>query len=168
MDNFKDTVAGNSIFAGIPRVDLPRAKRVQSAVAARILIVDDERDIATLMTFVLEREGHAVASVLNGQEALAALGVEPLKPDISLPDLVLMDVMMPILDGVDAAKRIAAAPHARRLPIIVMTGKARETRLALAGSTNVVGLLEKPFEPSQLREAVVKALPPASPEVARG
>jgi two-component system, OmpR family, alkaline phosphatase synthesis response regulator PhoP len=137
-------------------------------VAARILIVDDERDIATLMTFVLEREGHKVDSVLNGLEALGALGVEPLKPETVLPDLVLMDVMMPVLDGIDACKRIAAAPHARRVPIVVMTGKARETRLALASVPNVVGLVEKPFEPSQLREAVMKALPPASPEAARG
>jgi CheY-like chemotaxis protein len=137
-------------------------------VAGRILIVDDERDIATLMQFVLEREGHSVTSANNGLEALARLGVEPLKADIELPDLVLMDVMMPVLDGIDACKRIAAAPHARRVPIVVMTGKARETRAALAAVPNVVGLVEKPFEPSQLREAVARALPPSSPEAARG
>ena len=131
------------------------------------MIVDDEHDVLTLLQFMLERDGHQITTGDNGVEALAMLGVEPANPAVVLPELLLLDIMMPIINGREVCLRLAASPHASRLPVVILTGQIRETREALAKASNVSSFLEKPFEPHKLREAVAKALPPASPEVRR-
>ena len=66
---------------------------------ARILVVDDERDVATMLKFMLEKDGHVVEAAYDGRQALAAMGIEPADAEKPLPDLVILDVMMPELDG---------------------------------------------------------------------
>jgi CheY-like chemotaxis protein len=124
---------------------------------ARILIVDDEEAIVTLMRFILEKVGHTVTSARNGQEALEALGVEPADAQMALPDLVLMDVMMPIMDGHTACKRIHEDPRTRGLPVIVVTAKG-DMRSLFDSMPCVAAFFSKPFDPKSLREAVEKAL----------
>lgn len=124
---------------------------------ARILIVDDEEAIVTLMRFILEKVGHQVDSARNGQEALAALGVEPFDVERPLPDLVLLDIMMPVMDGHTACKRIHASPRTQRLPVIVVTAKG-DMRSLFEGIPSVAAFFSKPFDPKSLREAVAKAL----------
>lgn len=126
---------------------------------ARILIVDDEEAIVTLMRFILEKAGHTVTSARNGQEALVALGVEPADPGKPLPDLVLLDVMMPIMDGHTACKRIQGNARTSRLPVIVVTAKG-DMRSVFASMPSVTAFFSKPFDPQQLRDAVSKALAP--------
>lgn len=124
---------------------------------ARILIVDDEDAILTLMSFILEKVGHKVATARNGLEALQALGVDPPDYTRELPDLVVMDVMMPIMDGHTACKRIQADPRAARLPLIVVTAKG-DMRSLFDAMPGVAAFFSKPFDPKALREAVQKAI----------
>jgi CheY-like chemotaxis protein len=120
---------------------------------ARILIVDDEDAILTLMRFILEKVGHEVATARNGLEALNALGVEPPDYTVELPDLVLLDVMMPVMDGHAACKRIQADPRAGKLPVIIVTAKG-DMRSLFGSMPGVAAFFSKPFDPKALREAV--------------
>ena len=79
---------------------------------ASLLIVDDESALVMLMRAVLEKVGHTVADASNGAEALAKLGVAPENPSAPLPDLILLDVMMPVLDGVGTAAALQIAATA--------------------------------------------------------
>ena len=124
---------------------------------ARVLIVDDEEAIVTLMRFILEKVGHTVASARNGQEALEALGVEPADPSKPLPDVVLLDVMMPVMDGHTACKRIHDDKRTTGLPVIVVTAKG-DMRSLFDSMPCVAGFFSKPFDPQALRDAVTKAL----------
>jgi len=125
---------------------------------AKVLIVDDEEAIVALMTFILEKAGHTVASAGNGQEALQALGVAPPDAAVVLPDVVILDVMMPIMDGYAAAMAMRDSPRTASLPILVVTAKG-DMRRRFEMLPAVAGFFEKPFDPKQLREAVAKAAP---------
>jgi two-component system alkaline phosphatase synthesis response regulator PhoP len=122
---------------------------------ARILIVDDEEHIVALMRFILEKSGHAVSSVGNGQEALRVLGVDPADESAALPDLVILDVMMPIMDGYTAAIAIRNNPRTAALPILVVTAKG-DMRHLFEAIPSVAGFFEKPFDPKDLREVIAK------------
>lgn len=127
---------------------------------AHILVVDDERDIVTLIKFLLEMDGHAVSEAYNGLEALQKLGVEPGGPTPALkPDLIILDVMMPIMDGHTTAGKLAAHEKARLIPLLVLTAKGR-TRDLFELSPNVGAYLEKPFDPKTLREIITGLLKP--------
>ncbi|HBL18954.1 MAG: hypothetical protein A2X36_14985 [Elusimicrobia bacterium GWA2_69_24] len=129
---------------------------------ARILIVDDEKEFVFLVKFLLEKAGHAISTAANGEEALAALGVEPPDPQAALPELVLLDVMMPIVDGYTVSVKMRENERTARLPILVVTAHG-DTRHLFEGASNVAGYLQKPFEPKDLRSRIQNILQPASP-----
>jgi CheY-like chemotaxis protein len=122
---------------------------------ARLLVVDDEPSVVLLMRFVLEKAGHTVDEARNGQEALAKLGVEPKDESKTLPDLVLLDIMMPVLDGHAAAKRLQEDPRTAQLPILVVTAKG-DMRHLFDSMPAVAGFFPKPFDPQTLRETVAR------------
>lgn len=124
---------------------------------ARILVVDDERDVVTLIKFLLEKDGHQVLEAYNGAEALAKLGVEPKADGAELPDLVVCDVMMPVLDGFTVSRRLGENPRTRGLPIIVLTAKG-QMRDLFESASNVAAYVEKPFDPKKLRELITGVL----------
>jgi CheY-like chemotaxis protein len=124
---------------------------------AELLVVEDDPDARGLMCFILEKAGHEVQAAGNGQEALAILGVDPPDAAKPLPDLVLLDVMMPIMDGYTAAIAMKNAPRTAKLPIVVVTAKGDMRQLFEALPT-VKAFSQKPFEPKMLRETVDKAL----------
>lgn len=124
---------------------------------ARILIVEDEPAIVTLMRFVLEKAGHEVTAAYNGEEGLRALGVDPQDPAVPLPDLVVLDVMMPVMDGYTMSLRLREDPRAAKLPLLVVTAKG-DTRSLFEKMPGVAAFFGKPFNPKDLREAVAKAL----------
>jgi len=125
---------------------------------ARILVVDDEEHIVALMRFILERAGHAVSSAGDGREALRVLGVEPADEAAVLPDMVVLDVMMPIMDGYTAAIALRGSPRTVALPLLIVTAKT-DMRPMFEAIPSVVGFFEKPFDPKNLREAIAKAVP---------
>lgn len=126
---------------------------------ARLLIVDDESSLVLLMRAVLEKVGHTVTDACNGQEALARLGVSPEDPAAPLPDLILLDVMMPVLDGVGVAAALRDHPRAGKIPILIVTAKG-DMRPLFEAMPQVAGFFQKPFTPAGLREAVARAIAP--------
>lgn len=124
---------------------------------ARVLVVDDERDVVTLIRFILEKDGHRVSAAYNGAEALTALGATAPGAAAERPDLIILDVMMPVMDGYTFAARLKENPDTRDIPLLVLTAKGR-MREVFNLSTNVVDTLEKPFDPKQLRELIAAML----------
>jgi adenylate cyclase len=82
--------------------------------SARLLVVDDNENNRDIVSRLLEREGYGVSTAENGAEALEQIKAQP-------PDLVLLDVMMPVMDGIEACKRIKDDPDSRLIPVVIMT-----------------------------------------------
>ena len=131
---------------------------------ANILVVDDEPSVVMLLRFILEKSGHAVEESHNGQEALKQLGIDPVNAAAPLPDMVLLDVMMPIMDGFSVAKAMSSHSRTSQVPILVITAKG-DMRPLFEAMPQVAGFFQKPFDPKQLREAVAKL---TGPKTARG
>ena len=135
-----------------------------------ILVVEDDFATATLLHMLLEYQGRfKVYTANDGDDALAKLGVEPDNEEAALPDLIVMDIMMPKLDGYSVIQRLAAHPRTRDVPIIVVTAKPKMREMIL-GSKNVAGYVDKPFKELELRQMVARVLlakapPSSSPEV---
>jgi CheY-like chemotaxis protein len=101
----------------------------------RILIVDDDADLVSLTTHWLERAGYGVQHAGDGAAALKILGGDP------LPTLVLLDVMMPKMDGFEVLRRIRANGRTRALPVVVVTSFSRDkdaTRAREIGATDYI------------------------------
>jgi DNA-binding response OmpR family regulator len=105
-----------------------------------ILIVDDDPDLVNLARRWLEREGHVVDHVGTGPAALSALALDP------LPDLVLLDIMLPRIDGFALLKQIRSSERLQRLPVIVVSGFAdRHEDIARAMALGATDYIVKPL-----------------------
>lgn len=87
---------------------------------ARVLIVDDEEDILALLQYNLQREGYGTDTARDGLEALAKAGAEP------PPDLIVLDIMMPRLDGLETCRRLRQDAALRHIPILMLTARTGE------------------------------------------
>ena len=125
---------------------------------ARILLVDDERDVVTLIKFMLEKDGHTVIGAYDGAEALAKAGVEPRDETAVIPDLVILDVMMPVMDGYAVCARLQEDERTKAVPVLVLTAKGGEAKEQFDSACRVTAHLEKPFDPKTLRETVASLL----------
>jgi two-component system chemotaxis response regulator CheY len=114
-----------------------------------VLVVDDDPDILEALSEILEAEGYAVRKARNGQEALERLNGSP-------PQLVLLDLMMPVMDGYEFSRRLRASPHGTQIPIVVLS--ADRNVGARAREIGAVGHLAKPFELNDLLEIVKTTL----------
>ncbi|HEY1721520.1 MAG TPA: MHYT domain-containing protein [Magnetospirillaceae bacterium] len=120
----------------------------------RILVADDAPMNTELMTILLQRNGHSVASVAGGAEAVSAVLAERF-------DVVLMDLMMPDVDGLEATRRIRAAELATgrpRTPIIALSASVMETDRVAAHAAGMDGFASKPVELPALRKAIAAAI----------
>src|SRR5689334_14704503 len=116
----------------------------------KVLIVEDERDIAQLITHYLEKEGFRVRTATTGIEALKKIHEEK-------PDLLLLDLMLPEMDGLEVCKRVRAMSETAMLPIIMLTAKAEESDTIIGLELGADDYVTKPFSPKAL-VARVKAL----------
>jgi two-component system, OmpR family, alkaline phosphatase synthesis response regulator PhoP len=123
----------------------------------RIMIVDDERDVVTLLKFLLEKDGHQIAAAYNGAEALEMLGVDPPKAGVTPPDVIILDVMMPIMDGYTVSAKLATHEVMKTVPLVILSAKG-EMRDLFQLSTNVATYVEKPFDPKTLRDLLTGIL----------
>ena len=112
-------------------------------MAKKILVVDDERHIVRLVEVNLTRAGYTVISAYDGIEAL-----EKVKAD--KPDMIVLDVMMPRMDGFEALKHLQADPETRDIPVIMLTAKAQDADIFRGWSSGVSSYLTKPFNPREL------------------
>ncbi len=129
-------------------------------IVAKILIVDDENDVVSLIKFLLEKDGHAVSEASNGVMALEKIGLDQngaRKGEFVRYDLVILDVMMPLMDGYTVSAKLSADPLARAIPIIVLTAKGGLQDIFTPAS-NVVAYVSKPFDPKKLRQTVADTL----------
>ena len=116
-----------------------------------VLVADDDPDILALMRFRLEREGYEVLAAADGQSAL----------DLALqrtPDLAVLDVMMPRLDGYELTRRLRGHEPTRAMPIILLTARVREPDVEHGIAAGADDYVTKPFSPQALRERVHAAL----------
>lgn len=116
-------------------------------MGARILIAEDEVNIAESLGFILGRAGHAVVTAPDGEAALRHLRRE-------LPDLLILDVMLPGLHGFEVLKMIRADARLRALPVIVLTAKTQKHDREQAEAIGVAAYLTKPFSNSEIVERV--------------
>jgi len=111
-----------------------------------ILVADDEPNIVTALEFLLQRSGHAVRIARNGEEVMRAL-------ESSRPDLVLLDVMMPMLSGYDVCRLIRARPGGERVKIVMLSAKGRAAEeKGLAAGADLY--LAKPFSTKELVDKI--------------
>lgn len=116
----------------------------------KILVVDDEEDILDLLTFNLVREGYQVACAPSGEEAMREMESE-------IPDLILLDLMLPGIDGLEVARRLKADPGTRSVPIVMLTAKSEEADVVIGLELGADDYVTKPFSPRVL-VARVKAV----------
>lgn len=116
----------------------------------KILIVEDENDILQLVKLYLEKEGFRTVTAMTGAEALKQVKAEK-------PDLIVLDLMLPVLDGLEVCKRLRSSPETAMLPIIMLTAKAEESDTVVGLELGADDYVTKPFSPKTL-VARIKAL----------
>ena len=116
-------------------------------MTSRVLIVEDEPNIIESLSFVLTREGFEVASVLDGEAAVKALRNDP-------PDLMILDVMIPRLNGFEVLKVVKSDPSLKSIPVIVLTAKGQLQDRRLAEEIGSDGFMTKPFSNRDIVEQV--------------
>ena len=124
---------------------------------ARILVVDDERDVVTMLKFMFEKDGHDVDMAYDGVAALAALGIEPPDATKILPDVAIMDMMMPELDGYAVCAKMGEGPRTRTIPVVMLSANSGE-KSAAHPLPHVAARIDKPFDPRVLRKTVADLL----------
>jgi excisionase family DNA binding protein len=117
-----------------------------------VLIVDDDERLREYVRVNLEQEGYVVREAASAEEALAALGEES-------PDLILLDVMMPEVDGWEALRRIQEHTGVGAIPVIMFSGKVDAQAAEEATSRGAQGFIGKPFDPRSLIESTKQQLP---------
>jgi two-component system, OmpR family, phosphate regulon response regulator PhoB len=119
---------------------------------ARILVADDEESVRQLLQIVLQHEGYEVLLATNGAEALLAAHNDA-------PDLILLDWMMPVLDGLSVLKQLRKDEVTHHIPILMLTARQsdNDTTTALMGGADVY--LTKPFEPQVVLSMISRLLP---------
>jgi len=113
----------------------------------RVLVVDDDDVIRQLITVNLELEGFEVATAVDGQDCLDKV------KDVA-PDVITLDIMMPRLDGWEAASRLRAAPETAGIKVVLLSARAQEADLERGSRIGVDAYLTKPFDPDELIEVV--------------
>ena len=133
---------------------LDRSGRTSTPTVAGplVLIVDDDDRLREYVRVNLEVEGYVVREAANAEEGLAALEEEP-------PDLILLDVMMPKVDGWEMLRRVQEKHGVGAIPVIMFSGKVDERSADEAASRGAQGFIGKPFDPRSLIESTKQLLP---------
>ena len=117
------------------------------SVRRLVLIADDDEDILALVRATIERSGHEVMSVADGAAALSAMAKRR-------PDLAVLDIAMPELDGLEVLRRLRADDEMRDLPVILLTAQAQAADVERGFATGASAYVRKPFSPRDLATRV--------------
>ncbi len=118
-----------------------------------VLIVDDESDVVTTLAYALETAGYGVRRAFDGLQALESIAKSP-------PDAILLDLMMPNMDGHSVNIRLKSDPSTASIPVIVMTARAQLKELIeVRKDLRVAAYLEKPFRVKDLTAKLSEVLP---------
>ena len=118
----------------------------------RILVVEDQEDNRTILRDLLTHAGFTVLEAVTGEEGVRAA-------EAHRPDLILMDIQLPVVDGYEATRRIKARPELRAIPVVAVTSYALSGDEAKARAAGCDGYVTKPFSPRQLLAVVRGYLP---------
>jgi two-component system chemotaxis response regulator CheY len=121
-----------------------------------VLVVDDSAAIRKILTRVLRQTGMAIQTIHeagDGQEALAVMALHRI-------DLVLSDINMPKMDGLQLLASLKASPHWQKVPVVMITTEGGETKVAEAVRLGAAGYVRKPFTADQIKEKLVGILEP--------
>jgi DNA-binding response OmpR family regulator len=124
---------------------------VTTAGRPLVLVADDDPDILSLVAFRLERSGYEVVVARDGEQAVAA-ALE------RTPDIALLDVMMPKLDGYEATARLRGNDATRHMPVILLTARVQDADIARGLEAGADDYVKKPFSTQELRDRVQAAL----------
>jgi len=118
----------------------------------KVLLAEDEEDIQKVAKMSLQFQGKwEVVIAGNGEECLKKVGQEH-------PDLILLDAMMPRMDGYETCRRLKADPATRHIPVIFLTAKAQESEIRKGLELGAIGYLVKPFDPMKLAAQIRQIL----------
>lgn len=117
----------------------------------KILVVEDEQALLTLQSMLLSIEGYTVEGVMDGQTALDV--VETMKPD-----LILLDIMLPEVDGFQVCRQLKSNEATRHIPIIILTAKKSKEDLIMGEQVGADMYITKPYKTSMVIEAIQKLL----------
>jgi DNA-binding response OmpR family regulator len=119
--------------------------------AKRILLADDEEDIKTVVTMFLESQGYEVLTAFDGLDALEKTRTEK-------PDLILLDIMMPVLDGYEVCKRLKEDATMSNIPILILSAAAHVESVDRGLKAGAKDYIVKPFEPEKLLEKIEQVI----------
>jgi two-component system alkaline phosphatase synthesis response regulator PhoP len=122
----------------------------------KILVVDDEIYIVHILDFSLGMEGYEVLTALDGEQALEKARAEK-------PDLIVLDIMMPKLDGYETCKRLKADESTKGIPVILLSAKGRNVDQKVGFEVGADDYITKPFSPRKLVERINAVLGQGSP-----
>ena len=115
----------------------------------RILVVDDEEDLLELVNYNLSKDGYRVRCVATGEEALA-------EARQSLPDLIVLDLLLPAVDGLEVCRRLKADSRTQHIPVIMLTAKGEESDMVAGLELGADDYVTKPFSPRVLLARVIE------------
>ena len=107
-------------------------------MAKKILIVDDEASIIVPLQFLMEQNGYEVMVAFSGEEAMETIAQTP-------PDLILLDIMLPVIDGFEVCQRVRENTDWQQIPIILLTAMGSETNVAKGLALGANAYITKPF-----------------------
>jgi two-component system phosphate regulon response regulator PhoB len=116
----------------------------------KVLVVDDEEDLLELLRFNLSKEGYQVSCAASGGEALKSVRADP-------PDVILLDLMLPDMDGLEVARRLRSDPDTRNVPIVMLTAKGEESDIVTGLELGADDYVTKPFS-RKVRVARLRAV----------
>ena len=125
-------------------------------VKKSVLVVEDEEDIRKLVSYTLAKEGYLIADVASGEEALSRAEAQP-------PDLVLLDLMLPGVDGLTVCRRLRSSPQTAGVAIVMLTAKGEEADVVAGLNAGANDYITKPFSRNVLIARVRAALRNMSP-----
>lgn len=117
----------------------------------KIVLAEDELQIARLIEFKLKKEGYQVTCKENGEEALKAIREEK-------PDLILLDVMMPVMDGYEVLRQVKEDENLKNIPVVMLTARAQERDVVKGIDLGAEDYITKPFHPAELLARVKRIL----------
>ena len=122
-----------------------------------VLVVEDEAALVTLLRYNLEREGFRVAEARDGEEAMLQIAEQ-------MPDLVILDWMLPLMSGIEVCRQLRRLPETRQLPIVMLTARGEEGDKLRGLDAGADDYVTKPFSPSELIARLRAVLRRAKPE----
>ncbi|NIQ96658.1 MAG: response regulator [Desulfuromonadales bacterium] len=117
----------------------------------KILVVEDEESLLKLESILLTSKGYEVQGVTTGQEALDAIAE-------NMPDLVLLDIMLPEMDGFEVCRRIKENPQTKHLPVVMLTAKKSREDMARGQEVGADWYITKPFKSANVIETIQRFL----------